>query len=111
MYPFIHWNFSLYNGIRLLCKGDGRSYNFIIQPNSFIEDTYYEVNFTTVYNEWKYYEFFWDDFIPNSEGERFLRTRNSNRPMNDIIAIAISIDDKRIGQFELELKSIELFNK
>ena len=90
--------------VRLQVRGDGREYQFRIRQSNRFDGVAWRAVFSTN-EQWQEVELMLDKFIPVWRG----RTVNEAGPVvaSDIQQIGFLLADKKAGNFELEIRSIE----
>ena len=99
-------NFSSASTINLTIMGDGRRYQFRLKTHRLYEGAAYVAEFTTTANQWQTIQLSESDFSPRYRG-RTLSAMPSLK-FSDAIQVGLLIADKKAGEFQLRIKSIQL---
>lgn len=103
-----HPDYSLFDGIRVTHRGDGREYVVNVKHQPMMPDSFYQAHFKTVNGEWNTSEIKWNEFYINYQAQI---TKYVQKPsVHNIVAVGIGIETFETGPFEIELKSVELFS-
>jgi NADH dehydrogenase [ubiquinone] 1 alpha subcomplex assembly factor 1 len=102
-------DFSGFEGIRLLVKGDGRDYSFRIRNDDRYDGIVYRSDFQTVEGVWQEVDLPFNAFTASFRG----RVIEDAAPLDlaSIVQIGVLISKEQTGAFRLEMKSIRAYSR
>ncbi len=92
------------SGIRLLVKGDGKTYQLRVRTSDRFDGIAYKVNFTTDQGVWQEFRFPWEEFAATFRGREVEGAPELKGA--HVQQVGFLIADKQSGAFELEIAFI-----
>lgn len=103
-YPDDH-DLSLFTGLAMRVKGDGKQYKFNLRTDHNFDGIQYQVSFETQKDEWILVLMPFEDFVPTYHGRQL--TSVSAFDPSKVKTFGVLISDKQEGQFRLEIDWIK----
>jgi len=98
----INWQAS--TPMQIVVKGDGRTYQFRLRTDRYIDGVAYVAPFQTVKGEWQTIRFTTNDFTPQFRGR--LVPRAPALTFADVTQLGFMLADGAPGEFALDIKEI-----
>ena len=93
------FNLDGFSGITIKVKGDGKKYKFRLRTDNNFDGISYEINFTSLKDEWSEYKFEFKEFVPIFRGRILKNVPALNS--EEIKQIGFLISNKQEGKFYL----------
>jgi hypothetical protein len=101
------FNLEGFSGITIKVKGDGKKFKFRLRTDDNFDGISYEMNFTSLKDEWREYKFEFKEFVPVFRG-RILKNVPALDP-EKIKQMGFLISDKQEGKFFLTIDWIKAY--
>jgi NADH dehydrogenase [ubiquinone] 1 alpha subcomplex assembly factor 1 len=93
------------SGVKFRIKGDGNTYQFRVQMSDRFDGVSYKADFKTKTGQWQDILIPWTEFVATYRG-RLIRDAGPLNS-NQILQIGFLLSEKQVGNFQLEIASIE----
>jgi len=100
---------SGFEGIRIRVKGDGRTYQFRLRTDRYLDSVAFKHEFVTIEDTWVELDFPFSSFIPTYRGR--IMTDVKTLEAADIRQLGFLLADKKAGPFNLLIDKIVAFKK